>query len=172
MANEAHNGQSRRSGEPYIIHPLNVSEILVNLGMDTDSIVAALLHDVVEDTDIPLETIKKKFGNDVALLVDGVTKLGKIPLSTPRGTAGRERAQDAPCHGAGCARHHHQACRRLHNLRTLSFMPDENAGKKRWKPWKSTRHSHTVWELPQLKRSSRISRCNISTQLPTTKSSA
>ncbi|MBP1577369.1 MAG: bifunctional (p)ppGpp synthetase/guanosine-3',5'-bis(diphosphate) 3'-pyrophosphohydrolase, partial [Oscillospiraceae bacterium] len=82
LAEEAHGDQKRRSGEPYIIHPVCVAKILVELGMDTESVIAALLHDVVEDTDVPLATIEKMFGKDVALLVNGVTKLGKIPYSS------------------------------------------------------------------------------------------
>jgi GTP pyrophosphokinase len=78
-ATDCHQGQCRRSGEPYIEHPIHVALILTELGMDTDSVVAALLHDVVEDTDATNETVAKLFGNSVALLVDGVTKLGKIP---------------------------------------------------------------------------------------------
>lgn len=82
FALEAHGDQKRKTGEPYILHPISVACILVELGMDTDSIVAALLHDVVEDTDVELETIKKKFGQEIANLIDGVTKIGKIPLSS------------------------------------------------------------------------------------------
>ena len=82
MAASAHGDQKRRSGEPYIIHPIEVGVILVELGMDTESVTAALLHDVVEDTDVTLSTVEKAFGKDVALLVDGVTKLGKIPYSS------------------------------------------------------------------------------------------
>ncbi|MBQ8918132.1 MAG: HD domain-containing protein, partial [Oscillospiraceae bacterium] len=82
VADSAHGEQRRVSGEPYIIHPLNVGMILVDLGMDTDTIVAALLHDVVEDTSMTLQELEKKFGKDVALLVDGVTKLGRIPYSS------------------------------------------------------------------------------------------
>ena len=82
LAKRAHEGTLRRSGEPYIVHPVCAAIILVELGMDTDSIVAALLHDVVEDTEVTLEEIKKEFGKDVAFLVDGVTKLGKIPFSS------------------------------------------------------------------------------------------
>ena len=82
LAERAHEGTLRRSGEPYIIHPVSAAIILVELGMDTDSIVAALLHDVVEDTDVTLDEIKKEFGQDVALLVDGVTKVGRIPFSS------------------------------------------------------------------------------------------
>ena len=82
LAKRAHEGTLRRSGEPYIVHPVCAAIILVELGMDTDSIVAALLHDVVEDTEITLEEIRKEFGKDVAFLVDGVTKLGRIPFSS------------------------------------------------------------------------------------------
>ncbi len=79
FASQCHEGQFRRSGEPYIEHPINVALILTELGMDTECIVSALLHDVVEDTDATTETVAKMFGKDVAVLVDGVTKLGKIP---------------------------------------------------------------------------------------------
>lgn len=75
-----HSGQFRESGEPYITHPLNVANILVDLGMDTDTICGALLHDVVEDTETSLEDVRKLFGADVATLVDGVTKLDQIAL--------------------------------------------------------------------------------------------
>ncbi len=78
-ATACHDGQCRRSGEPYIEHPINVALILTELGMDTESIVAALLHDVVEDTDATTEMVSKMFGKEIALLVEGVTKLGKIP---------------------------------------------------------------------------------------------
>lgn len=82
FANTAHTGQMRDSGEPYIIHPIAVACILLDLGMDTDTICAGLLHDVAEDTEFSIEDISKKFGADVAMLVDGVTKLKKIPLLT------------------------------------------------------------------------------------------
>lgn len=82
LADEKHEGQKRRSGEPYIIHPLSVAAILVSLGMDTMSVVAGLLHDVVEDTSCTDEELTKEFGKEIALLVDGVTKLGKIPFSS------------------------------------------------------------------------------------------
>lgn len=82
LADAAHEGQMRSSGEKYITHPLSVASILLDYHMDTDTICAALLHDVVEDTDTSLEEIRKQFGEDVALMVDGVTKIGQVPLNT------------------------------------------------------------------------------------------
>ncbi len=80
FASEKHDGQFRESGEPYITHPIAVARILLDLGMDTDTICAALLHDVVEDTQASLSDLKKLFGEDVANLVDGVTKLNQVAL--------------------------------------------------------------------------------------------
>ena len=77
LATEAHDGQLRKTGEPYIIHPLAVKKILEEWNMDEDTIIAGILHDTVEDTDITLKDIEEKFGHDVAFLVDGVTKLSK-----------------------------------------------------------------------------------------------
>ena len=88
LAYNAHEGQKRRSGEPYIIHPLAVAKILAEMGMDAESVCAALLHDVVEDTEITSQEVRNMFGSDVEHLVDGVTKLGQIPLS-----ASKEEAQ-------------------------------------------------------------------------------
>ncbi len=81
-AAQAHKDQFRKSGEPYIIHPLNVAIILAELELDKETIIAGILHDVVEDTVMSEEDLTREFGADVALLVDGVTKLEKIPLSS------------------------------------------------------------------------------------------
>lgn len=82
LAEKAHGSQLRVSGVPYILHPTSVACILVDLGMDTESVAAALLHDVVEDTDVTLDDITKDFGPGIAHLIDGVTKLRKIPFSS------------------------------------------------------------------------------------------
>lgn len=82
LADSAHEGQMRSSGEKYITHPLSVASILLDYCMDTDTICAALMHDVVEDTEITLDEIRRDFGEDVAMMVDGVTKIGQVPLNT------------------------------------------------------------------------------------------
>ena len=79
LANESHIGQKRKSGEDYILHPIEVAKILVDMRMDTDTIIAGILHDVVEDTLITLPDIEYIFGIDVRKLVDGVTKLRNLP---------------------------------------------------------------------------------------------
>lgn len=82
IAESAHTDQKRRSGEPYIIHPLAVACILVEMGMDSQSVIAGLLHDVVEDTEMTLDEIRQEFGKETALLIDGLTKIGKIAFSS------------------------------------------------------------------------------------------
>lgn len=125
LANGAHQGQKRLSGEPYIIHPLAVACILVELGMDSESVVGGLLHDVVEDTDYTLEDIKRLFGKEIANLIDGVTKLGKIPYSS------REEQQAENLRKMLIAMSEDirviiiKLADRLHNMRTLEFKPPQ-----------------------------------------------
>lgn len=122
VASQAHAGQCRFSGEPYIIHPVAVAKILFDLGMDDKSLIAALLHDVVEDTPITLDNLREEFGDDVATLVDGVTKLGKVPLAT------REERQAENVRKMLIAMNQDirviiiKLADRLHNMRTLEFM--------------------------------------------------
>ncbi|MDQ1587034.1 MAG: diphosphokinase / guanosine-3,5-bis(diphosphate) 3-diphosphatase, partial [Microbacteriaceae bacterium] len=78
VAERAHSGQKRQSGEPYITHPVAVAQILADLGIGAKTIAAALLHDTVEDTEYTLDEIRHNFGDEIAMLVDGVTKLDKV----------------------------------------------------------------------------------------------
>ena len=93
FALSSHGEQLRKSGEPYIIHPIAVAKLLIGFGMDCQSVVAALLHDVVEDTPVTSEEVRKLFGADVQHLVDGVTKLGKVPLANKEEQQARDRAE-------------------------------------------------------------------------------
>ena len=93
FADQAHHGQTRKSGEPYILHPLAVADIVVNMQMDTISIIAALLHDVVEDTTVSLEEIRNHFGNTCAMLVDGLTKLERIQFVPRKNSRTRTTAK-------------------------------------------------------------------------------
>ncbi len=123
FAAKAHANQVRSSGEPYISHPVAVAYILLELGMDTDTICAALLHDVVEDTDATLEELRKLFGQDVAMLVDGVTKLGKIPLFTKEELQAENVRKILLAMSQDIRVIIIKLCDRLHNMRTLQFRP-------------------------------------------------
>ncbi len=125
FAREAHSGQCRYSGEPYIMHPVAVARILFDLGMDYESVMAALLHDTVEDTETGIDNLRELFGDDVATLVDGVTKLGKVPLET------REERQAENIRKMFIAMSKDirvviiKLADRLHNMRTLEYMRDQ-----------------------------------------------
>ena len=123
FAAKAHEGQTRSSGQPYIIHPLSVSYILLELGMDTDTICAAMLHDVVEDTPVTLEEVKKRFGQDVAMLVDGVTKLNKIPIFSPEEQQAENVRKMLLAMSQDIRVIIIKLCDRLHNMRTLRYRP-------------------------------------------------
>ena len=122
LAESSHRGQKRLSGSPYISHPVAAACILVELGMDTESVAAGLLHDVVEDTPVGLDRIKKEFGVEIANLIDGVTKLGRIPYSS------REVQQAENLRKMLIAMSEDirviiiKLADRLHNMRTIEFM--------------------------------------------------
>ena len=122
IAKDAHEGQFRRSGEPYIIHPVQVAKILYGLGMDSDSMIAALLHDVVEDTELTKEDVKKDFGEDVAELVEGVTKLGKVPLFTKEEQQAENVRKMLMAMSQDIRVIIIKLADRIHNMRTLAFM--------------------------------------------------
>lgn len=131
-AAEAHKDQVRKSGEPYIIHPLCVAIILADLELDKETIAAGLLHDVVEDTIMTTEEIEKEFGPDVALLVDGVTKLENIPLSSGTETDARLEMQAENLRKMLLAMAKDirviliKLADRLHNMRTLKYKSPES----------------------------------------------
>ncbi len=116
-----HTGQYRKSGDPYITHPLSVATILADLGMDTTTLVAALLHDTIEDTDYTLEMMRADFGGEVTLLVDGVTKLDKVKLGDAA------KAETIRKMVVAMAKDPRvlviKLADRLHNMRTLTFLP-------------------------------------------------
>ena len=123
LAKKAHGDQKRKSGEPYIVHPLWVSIILANLEMDKETIVAAMLHDVVEDTEISDQYIRQEFGEEVALLVDGVTKLGQLSYSSDKLEVQAENLRKMFLAMAKDIRVIIiKLADRLHNMRTLQFM--------------------------------------------------
>ncbi len=125
FAAKAHEGQKRSSGQDYIIHPLAVSYILLEIGMDTDTICAALLHDVVEDTPATLDDLKKRFGQDVAMLVDGVTKLSKIPTNTKEEQQAENIRKILLAMSQDIRVMIIKLADRLHNMRTLKYRPIE-----------------------------------------------
>jgi GTP diphosphokinase / guanosine-3',5'-bis(diphosphate) 3'-diphosphatase len=123
MAAKAHDNQRRRSGEPYIVHPLSVARIVAGLGMDEVTVAAALLHDAVEDTRVELDDIHRAFGAEVAMIVDGVTKLDRLRFDS------REAQQAASFRKMLVAMAKDirvliiKLCDRLHNLRTIAALP-------------------------------------------------
>ncbi|MFF2887109.1 RelA/SpoT family protein [Paenibacillus sp. NPDC057967] len=126
FAEQAHHGQVRKSGEPYILHPVTVADILVDMGMDVLSIIAALLHDVVEDTTVDLGTVRAKFGETCAMLVDGLTKLEKIRFQS------KEEQQNENYRKMFVAMAQDirviliKLADRLHNMRTLKYQSEES----------------------------------------------
>ena len=128
-ANAAHAGQKRKNGDPYIIHPVSVAGIIVEMGLDTDSICAGLLHDCMEDTDFQYDQIAEKFGKSVADLVDGVTRLGQLHYSKEQ-----EQMEDLRKMLIAMAKDIRviliKLADRLHNMRTIQFMTVEKQRSK------------------------------------------
>ena len=128
VAEEKHRPQRRKSGDPYITHPLAVATILGELGMDTTTLVAALLHDTVEDTDYSLEALREDFGDEVARLVDGVTKLDKVKLGAAAEAETIRKMVIAMAKDPRVLVI--KLADRLHNMRTMRFLPPEKQARK------------------------------------------
>ncbi len=128
VAEERHADQLRRSGDPYITHPLAVANILAELGMDTTTLVAALLHDTVEDTGYAMEALTADFGEEVAHLVDGVTKLDKVALGTAADAETIRKMIIAMARDGRVLVI--KVADRLHNMRTMRFLPPEKQARK------------------------------------------
>ncbi|HLC95067.1 MAG TPA: HD domain-containing protein, partial [Patescibacteria group bacterium] len=126
FADNAHRGQKRKSGHDYITHCLHVAKTLAEIGMDTNTIVASMLHDVPEDTEVTLTEIEKKFGSEIVSLIDGVTKLGKIKL---RGTKEEYYLENLRKMFLAMAQDIRvviiKLADRLHNMRTLEYLPKD-----------------------------------------------
>ena len=130
FAEKAHHDQKRSSGEPYSIHPLAVATILVDMGMDIDTIAAGLLHDTIEDTGVTKEELEKRFGAEVAALVDGVTKLGRLSYKTKE----EQQVENLRKMFLAMAKDIRviiiKLADRLHNLRTLEYVDEERQREK------------------------------------------
>ncbi|MCI8646672.1 MAG: bifunctional (p)ppGpp synthetase/guanosine-3',5'-bis(diphosphate) 3'-pyrophosphohydrolase [Firmicutes bacterium] len=123
-ASEMHSGQLRKSGEPYLIHPMAVAEILADLGMDEDTLVAGLLHDVVEDTSYTAEELRAEFGEEVELLVDGVTKLGSLKFESKEERQAENLRKMFLAMSKDIRVLIIKLSDRLHNLRTINYMTE------------------------------------------------
>ena len=130
FADKAHEGQFRKSGEPFLIHPINVGVILASLKMDADTIIAGLLHDVVEDCEISLKTVKKEFGTNVAKLVDGMTKLLQLDDKLKDQSQAEYFQKMALATAEDVRVVIIKLADRLHNLQTIEHLPRDKQIKK------------------------------------------
>ncbi len=153
-AAEKHQGQVRLSRDPYIEHPLQTAYILAELQLDASTLVAALLHDIPEDTGTPLSEIETKFGPEIARLVDGATKLGKVPLTTAGASISSTQAENLRKMLVAMAEDLRvvfiKLADRLHNMRTLDALPKERQLKNAQETleiFAPLAHRLGIWEL-------------------------
>ena len=125
FAVQSHAGQSRKSGEPFVNHPIEVALILAELHMDTPTLKAALLHDTVEDSDVTLEEVRERFGDEVAELVDGVTKLGRIEFESLSEAQSNNLRKMLIAMAKDIRVILIKLADRLHNMRTLAALPED-----------------------------------------------
>ncbi len=125
LANDKHKDQKRNSGEPYIIHPMNVAYILADVGLDDSTLCAALLHDVIEDTDVTDQDIRKEFGNEIADMVEGVTKLGTMMFTSVEERQVEDYRKMFLAMGKDIRVIIIKLADRLHNMRTLKYLKRE-----------------------------------------------
>ena len=137
LASEAHEGQFRKSGEPYVHHPLAVAHIVAQLGLDETTIAAALLHDSVEDTGIELDDLRRQFGDDLAEIVDGVTKLERVKFDTKEAQQAATMRKMLVAMAKDLRVIIIKLADRLHNLRTIAALPD----------WKQARTAHETLDV-------------------------
>ena len=126
LSQEAHSNQLRKSGDPFITHPLEVAKILTSIKLDADSIVAGLLHDTLEDTNLNIEEINKKFGNEIVELVEGLTKINKYSLKVKNQKFGENYKKLILATTKDLRVILVKLADRLHNMRTIQFIKDEN----------------------------------------------
>ena len=130
VAEEMHRGQLRKSGEPHLIHPMAVAEILAELGMDEETIIGGLLHDVVEDTPYTMEELVRDFGEEVGLLVDGVTKLGSLKFESKEARQVENLRKMFLAMSRDIRVLIIKLSDRLHNLRTINYMSHDKIVEK------------------------------------------
>ena len=126
LSEQAHSNQLRKSGDPFITHPLEVAKILTSIKLDADSIVAGLLHDTLEDTNLNIEEINKIFGHQIVELVDGLTKINKFSLKVNNQKFGENYKKLILATTKDLRVILVKLADRLHNMRTIQFLKDEN----------------------------------------------
>ncbi len=154
FASEKHRGQVRKSGKPYLEHPLQTALILAELQLDASSLAAALLHDIPEECGLPVAEIEARFGSEIAKLVDGTTKLGKVSLSAPGAVAGEEQAENLRKMLVAMAEDLRvvfiKLADRLHNMRTLDYLPgsrQKEIAQETLEIYAPLAHRLGIWEL-------------------------